>query len=439
MSKAWRNTIIIIIVAVASAFAIHLYFKQSNDNNTAEQEYQECAAPEPEPVYRWGVCIDSLDIVDGIIGRNELLSNILFRYDVSAQTVYQIDKASEKTWSVRKIQSGKPYHIIRERDSVATARFFVYDINKTDYVVYSLSDSIYSYMGAVSVDTVMNYISGSIESSLWNAMIDQGAAPDLAGMLADIYSWTIDFFGIQRRDSFSVYYQELYADSVRVATGNILAANFITSGTNHYAFRYAYHNERGEYFDEKGTSLRRAFLKAPLSYTRISSRFSNARLHPIKKIVRAHHGVDYAAPSGTPVYSVGDGVVTARAWDSKGGGNYIKIKHNSTYTTEYMHLRGFAKGISVGTHVSQGQLIGYVGMTGTATGPHLDYRVFKNGTAIDPLRMDLPAVDPIKQEDMPEYLRSVSGYMRMVGLSVPDSLLSDSIVADTIIISESND
>ena len=381
----------------------------------------------PQPVYRWGVCIDSLDIVDGTIGRNEVLSNILFRYGVSAQTIHYIDRSSDSTWSVRKMQSGKPYHIIRDRDSIATARYFIYDINKTDYAVYSLTDSIFSYRGTLPVDTVYNYISGSIQSSLWNAMIEQGAAPDLAGMLADIYSWTIDFFGIQSRDSFTVYYQELYADSERVATGNILAANFITSGTNHYAFRYIYHNERGEYFDENGTSLRRAFLKAPLSYSRISSKFSNARLHPIKKIVRAHHGVDYAAPSGTPVYSVGDGVVTAKAWDNKGGGNYIKIKHNSTYTTEYMHLRGFAKGISVGTHVSQGQLIGYVGMTGTATGPHLDYRVFKNGTAIDPLRMDLPAVDPISPEDMPLYLASVRELMKTIGLEVHDSITTDSI------------
>ena len=381
----------------------------------------------PQPVYRWGVCIDSLDIVDGTIGRNEMLSNILLRYGVSAQTIFNLDRASESTWSVRKMQQGKPYHIILDRDSMATARYFVYDINKTDYAVYSLSDSIYSYTGSVPVDTVMNYISGSIQSSLWNAMIEQGAAPDLAGMLADIYSWTIDFFGIQRRDSFAVYYQELYADSVRVATGNILAANFITSGTNHYAFRYIYHNERGEYFDENGTSLRRAFLKAPLSYSRISSKFSNARVHPVTKVVRAHHGVDYAAPAGTPVYSVGDGVVVTKAWDSKGGGNYLKIKHNSTYTTEYLHLRGYAKGINQGTHVSQGQLIGYVGSTGVSTGPHLDYRVFKNGTAIDPLRMDLPAVDPIKPEDMPQYLTSVKDLMKAVGIAVQDSISADSI------------
>lgn len=371
--------------------------------------------PEPEPTYRWGVCIDSLEILDGTIGRNELLSNILLRNGVSSKTIHYVSLASEESWSVRKMQAGKTYHILA-KDSVP--QYFVYDINAVNYAVYSLADSIYSYTGSIPTDTVLKHVSGSITSSLWNAMMEQGAAPDLTGMLADIYSWTIDFFGIQQRDSFSVYYQEVFADSVRVATGHILAANFVTGGRDHYAFRYIYHNERGEYFDEGGTSLRRAFLKAPLSYSRISSKFSNARVHPVTKVVRAHHGVDYAAPSGTPVYSVGDGVVTVKAWDTKGGGNYLKIRHNSTYTTEYMHLKGFAKGIQQGTHVSQGQLIGYVGATGVATGPHLDYRVFKNGTAIDPLRMDLPAVDPIRPEDMPQYIKTISPYMEIIGIPV---------------------
>ena len=433
MSRVWCHTIILFVLTIGFTLSC----KQKNA--TPEQEISQVVEPEPVHNYRWGICIDSLDILDGTIGRNELLSTILYRHNVSSQTIYYLEKEAEKSWSVRKMQAGKPYHIIRDRDSVATARFFVYDINKVDYAVYSLSDSIYSYTGSIPVDTIDNYISGSIQSSLWNAMIEQGAAPELAGMLADIYSWTIDFFGIQKNDSFSVYYQEMYADSVRVATGNILAANFITSGSNHYAFRYIYHNERGEYFDQNGTSLRRAFLKAPLSYSRISSKFSNARVHPVTKVVRAHHGVDYAAPSGTPVYSVGDGVIITKGWDSKGGGNYLKIKHNSTYTTEYMHLRGFASGINQGTHVSQGQLIGYVGMTGVATGPHLDYRVFKNGTAIDPLRMDLPAVDPITPQDMPQYINAISGYMKLMGLSVPDSIQLNTINQDSITTPESND
>lgn len=399
-----------------TAAALLLSCNGRNPGNTeSESIAQDTIVP---PNIRWGVCIDSLDIQDGSVGRGELLSSILVRNGVSMNTIHYVEKASDSTWSVRRIQAGKPYHILHDRDSAATARYFVYDINAVKYVVYSLKDSIYSYMGTIPTDTVTRYVSGSISSSLWNAMMEQGAAPDLTGMLADIYSWTIDFFGIQQRDSFCVYYQEVYADSVRVASGNILAANFITGGKDHYAFRYRYHNDHGEYFDENGTSLRRAFLKAPLSYSRISSKFSNARVHPVTKVVRAHHGVDYAAPSGTPVYSVGDGVVITKAWDSKGGGNYVKIKHNSTYTTEYMHLKGFAQGLKQGDRVSQGQLIGYVGATGVATGPHLDYRVFKNGTAIDPLRMDLPAVDPISPEDMPEYLTSIKDYMKMIGLQI---------------------
>lgn len=374
---------------------------------------------QPEHMVRWGICVDSLDVEDQTIGSGEMLSQILSRYGVSRQRIHEIGLLSESTFSVRKLRSGRPYHMIREHDSLATARYFVYDISAVDYVVFSLTDSLFSYMGQMPVDTVTKSISGSITSSLWNAMIASGAAPELAGKLSDVYSWTIDFFGIQKGDSFKVYYQDLYADSVRIGSGTILGANFITGGKNHYAFYYRYRDDRGEYFDEQGNSLRRAFLKAPLSYSRISSHFSNARVHPITKVVRAHHGVDYAAPAGTPVYSIGDGVVTVKGWDAKGGGNYLKIKHNATYTTEYMHLKGFASGIAQGVHVSQGQLIGYVGSTGMSTGPHLDFRVFKNGTAINPLSMDLPAVDPIKPEDMPAYIQSAAPVMRMFGLDVP--------------------
>jgi murein DD-endopeptidase MepM/ murein hydrolase activator NlpD len=305
---------------------------------------------------------------------------------------------------------------------LACAEYFIYDINAIEYAVYKLTDSISSYLGTIPTDTVTNSISGSIESSLWNAMIASGAAPELAGTLSDVYSWTIDFFGIQPKDSFAVYYEEIYADSVRVGTGNILAANFITGNKNHFAFYYTYREDRGEYFDENGQSLRRAFLKAPLKYNRISSHFSNARRHPVTKVVRPHHGVDYAAPSGTPVHSVGDGTVIGKGWDSKGGGNFVRIKHNATYTTLYMHLKGFADGIYQGARVSQGQTIGYVGSTGVSTGPHLDYRVYKNGTAINPLSMDLPAVDPIAEEDMPAYLSSVKHYMKQVGLEFIDTL-----------------
>ncbi len=400
---------------MALASVTSCFFKSAEQQAEPEPD----AVREPEHIVRWGICVDSLDVEDQVIGNGEVLSQILTRYGVSQRRIHDIDRISDSTFSVRKLRTNRPYHIIREHDSVATARFFVYDISSVEYVVFSLTDSLYSYLGKMPVDTLVKTISGSITSSLWNAMIASGAAPELAGKLSDVYSWTIDFFGIQKGDSFIVYYQDLYADSVRIGSGTILGANFITGGKNHYAFNYTYREGRSEYFDEAGTSLRRAFLKAPLSYSRISSHFSNARVHPITKVVRAHHGVDYAAPAGTPVYSIGDGVVTVKGWDAKGGGNYLKIKHNATYTTEYMHLKGFASGIAQGVHVSQGQLIGYVGSTGLSTGPHLDFRVFKNGTAINPLSMDLPAVDPIKPEDMPAYLNATAPVMRLFGLDVP--------------------
>lgn len=393
-------------------------FRTPQANADSEQVPDEVR--HPEHMVRWGICIDSFDVEDCIIGNGEVLSQILSRYGVSRQRIHDIDRMSDSTFNVRKIRANRPYHIVREHDSLATARYFVYDISSVEYVVFSLTDSLFSYMGQMPVDTLLKTISGSITSSLWNAMIACGAAPELAGKLSDVYSWTIDFFGVQKGDSFKVYYQDLYADSVRIGSGTILGANFITGGKDHYAFYYRYRDDRGEYFSEDGTSLRRAFLKAPLSYSRISSHFSNARVHPITKVVRAHHGVDYAAPAGTPVYSIGDGVVTVKGWDAKGGGNYLKIKHNATYTTEYMHLKGFANGIAQGVHVSQGQLIGYVGSTGLSTGPHLDFRVFKNGTAINPLSMDLPAVDPIKPEDMPAYIQSTASVMRLFGLEVPE-------------------
>jgi murein DD-endopeptidase MepM/ murein hydrolase activator NlpD len=220
--------------------------------------------------------------------------------------------------------------------------------------------------------------------------------------LSRIFAWTIDFFGIQKGDRFRVIYDELYVDSISIGIGNIYAVQFNHYGDENYAFRF-YQDERFDYFDDEGQSLRKAFLKAPLDYYRISSRFSHSRLHPVLRIRRPHRGVDYAAPKGTPVLSIGDGTVIARAYQRGGGGNYLKIKHNSVYTTTYMHLSGFAEGIHTGARVSQGQVIGYVGATGLATGPHLDFRIAENGSLVDPLKVEAPPVEPVKEENIIRY------------------------------------
>ncbi len=374
------------------------------NDNSGKETSKKCA----EPKFLYGICIDSLDVTEGNVKRNEFLANILQREGVSYNTVNYIDRNKRDVFDVRKIKVGNKYVFLKTRDSIPTAKYWIYEIDRTNYAVFQLTDSLSAWRGEKEVITKVEHVGVEIKSSLWNAMAEAGCDYSLILELSDIYAWTIDFFGIQPGDSCKVIFEEKYiaGDTVPFGIGNVLASYFKNKGEGKYAFGYE-QNGRKEYFDENGDNLRKAFLKAPLNYRRISSTFSEARLHPVHKIVRPHHGVDYAAPSGTPVQSIGDGTVVDKGWDKKGGGNYLKIKHNSTYTTTYMHLKGFAKGISKGCKVKQGQTIGYVGMTGTATGPHLDFRLQKNGTYIDPLKFKSPSAEPVKKENLEQYKKDI--------------------------------
>ncbi len=382
-----------------------------NNDNSTKKTSKKCA----EPKFLYGICIDSLDVKEDCVKKNEFLANILQKEGVSYNTVNYIDRNCRKVFDVRKIKVGNKYVFLTTRDSIPTAKYWIYEIDRTNYAVFQLTDSIAAWKGEKEVITKVEHVGVEIKSSLWNAMAEAGCDYSLILELSDIYAWTIDFFGIQPGDSCKVIFEERYiaGDTVPFGIGNVLAAYFKNNGEGKYAFSYE-NNGRMEYFDENGDNLRKAFLKAPLNYRRISSTFSEARLHPVHKIVRPHHGVDYAAPSGTPVQSIGDGTVIAKGWDKKGGGNYLKIKHNSTYTTTYMHLKGFAKGISQGCKVKQGQTIGYVGMTGTATGPHLDFRLQKNGKYIDPLKFKSPSAEPVKKENMEAFRHSVDTLIRVL-------------------------
>ena len=273
-------------------------------------------------------------------------------------------------------------------------------------VVYRLGDlrvidltkrPIEAYTYNKPVTLKRRYVEGSISSSLWNVIADQGADPLLAIRISDVYAWQIDFFDVKEGDSFQVIYNEAYIDdTTALGIASIEGAIFTHQGKTYQAFPFTQDSVH-QFFDAEGNSLRKAFLKAPLDYYRITSRFTNARFHPILKRYRAHHGVDYAAPTGTPVKTIGDGTVIFKGW-TNGGGNTVKIKHNSVYTTSYMHLSRYAKGLQVGKHVSQGDEIAYVGSTGLSTGPHLDFRVYKNGEAINPLDMEAPPSEPIRPE-----------------------------------------
>ncbi len=345
----------------------------------------------------YGINVDSLRVKRGKVKRRQHLSDILLKYGVNYGVIDYFARHTKKIFDVRQIRQGHQYAVICKKDSLETPVWFAYEISPSHYVLYHLHDSLYAMRGDKPVVKKQVVTKGTIQSSLWNAMVKAHDDPNLAIQLSDIYAWTIDFFELRKGDTYKAVYNKIYVDSSYVGLGKVKAADFITREGHHYAF-YFEQNGKGDYFDENGKSLERTFLKAPLKYRRISSRFSNHRWHPILKIYRPHHGVDYAAAEGTPVHSLGDGVVVKKGYQRNGAGNYIKIRHNSVYTTQYAHLRAFAKGIRVGVHVRQGQLIGYVGHTGLATGPHLDFRVYKYGRAVNPLSIKSPPAKPIASQ-----------------------------------------
>ncbi len=393
----------LVILALISVFIYSCTNTSNKSKDTNLAEIPEDTVIIAPPNLLFGLPVDSFVIENNEVKRNEFLASILLKYDISYKQIDALATKSKSIFDVRKIKVGNPYYMFLSNDSLHQAKYFVYEIDKINYITYSLDDSITISKGQKEVKQVKKTATGKITSSLWNAMTENGVSPVLALELSDIYAWTVDFFGIEKGDYFKVLYTESYVDSTSVGISSIEGALFHHRGDNYYAFNFQEDSATYNYFDEKGKSLRKAFLKAPLKFSRISSRFSNSRMHPVLKIRRPHHGVDYAAPKGTHVFSIGDGRVIARGYQPKGGGNYLKIRHNSVYTTVYMHLNGFAKGINQGDKVKQGELIGYVGATGLATGPHLDYRVFKNGKPIDPLKVKAPPVEPVKKEDMKRF------------------------------------
>lgn len=386
---------------------------ESADNITIES-----AAEHAVPQLKYGLDISRYDVEPGEIKKGEFFGSIMDGLGVDANQVQRILKASSGVFDARKIKLGSQYEVLREKDSIGAAAFFVYELDNLSYAVVSLKDSLYARIYEKEVVPVRKKASVTINTSLWNDVQKAGIPALMALKLSDVYDCTIDFFGLQAGDSFEVMYDELSHNGEYMGLGKIYYAEFMHAGKQYNAIRFDAGENSSQFWNEKGESMKKAFLKAPLNFTRISSRFTYARKHPVLRIVRPHTGVDYAAPSGTPVVALGDGVVTHRGW-AGGGGNTIKIKHPGNYVTSYMHLKGYAKGIAVGSRVSRGQLIGYVGSTGLSTGPHLDFRVYKNGKPIDPLKMESPSVEPVSKEDMPAFQAQMQRYRyQMDSLSV---------------------
>jgi len=354
--------------------------------------------------YLYGIKTNLFEVIENKISRNKNLSDILLDAGLPYTQIFRITQCCQRIFDVRKIKAGNPFTCFyAKNDKSKRLHYFVYEINKSEFVALDLHDT--TNMQVIKGHKPVTYkerrVEGVVNSSLWDAMVDKGMSPNLAMEMANKFAWQVDFFAIQKGDFFKVVYVEEFIDSKSVGVKELKFAQFNQGGENYFAIPFPQKNGKIAYYDEKGHGMKKAFLKAPLQFSRISSYFSEARFHPVLRIVRPHHGVDYAAPTGTPVMAIGNGIVEKVAY-SGGGGNTICIKHTNTYTSSYMHLSRFAN-IHVGSKVQQGQIIGYVGMTGLATGPHLDFRIYKNGGAVNPLKIVSPPADPVTKGRQAEF------------------------------------
>lgn len=352
----------------------------------------------------YGFNLDRWHTVEGKINAGDVLSKVLMPLGVSAAELDQLIKRSEGVFDVRKIRPDHKWISLFTSDSASSPSFFIYEKNAKDYVVFALEDSLNVWSDSKPVERQDRMVRGSISSSLYEALQDANAPAELALEMSSIYAWTIDFYRLQKDDSFELFFEEELVDGQPIGKQHIKAARFTHNGKERLAYFYEHDSVYG-YFDEAGGSLRKAFLKAPVEFSRISSRFTKKRFHPVLKRYKSHLGTDYAAPHGTPIVAVGDGTVIKSGYTS-GNGNYVKIRHNGTYETQYLHMS--KRACKVGDFVTQGEVIGYVGSTGLATGPHVCFRFWKNGVQIDHLGEEFPPAEPIPAALMPAFLEEIN-------------------------------
>ena len=357
-----------------------------------------------------GFCSDTLQIREGKVQKGQFFSNLLNSLGMGASEAYKLTQACDTVFDVRTLRVGNPYKTYYAEDEL---HYLVYERDRMNCVIFDCQHPYGAWAYQKPITYVDRYADVTISTSLWNDMIAADVSPLLIVNLSDVYAWTIDFFGLQKGDKFRVLYQEKLCDGEVVAVDTVRYAVFSHAGKDFPAIMFDQKDGGNIWWNEKGESMRKAFLKAPLQYSRISSGFTHARKHPITRKVQPHTGVDYAAPTGTPVMTIGDGVVVEKGYKGAGG-NTVKIKHNSVYTTAYLHLSKYASGLKVGQRVKQGEVIGYVGSTGRSTGPHLDFRVWKNGTPINPLTMDSPPAEPLKDINKAAFEAAIKSYQDMV-------------------------
>lgn len=343
--------------------------------------------------------LDSLRCVEGKVKSGQFFSTLMTGLGLNAQEAYDLTMACDTVFDVKNLRVGNEYKAYYDGQIL---KYVIYRQDRTTDILFKCQAPYNVSKVTRPVTVRKRYADVTINSSLWNDMRAAGASPLIILSLSDIYAWTVDFFGLQKGDRFRVLYEEKVCDGEVIAIDTVRYAIFSHNGKDLPMVMYDQKDGGNIWWNEKGESMRKAFLKAPLKFSRISSGFSYARRHPVTRRVQPHTGIDYAAPKGTPVMSIGDGVVTSKKYEGAGG-NTVRIRHNSVYSTAYLHLSGYAKGLKVGQRVRQGEVIGYVGSTGRSTGPHLDFRVWKNGSPINPLKMESPPAEPLKKENLEDF------------------------------------
>lgn len=428
-----KNRILWGFLAVALLAAVVTFLLWRSTASPAEEQVVPAdSVSVAMPVLKYGLPIEQYNVRYDTLRPRQTLAEVLFSFGFTAQQIHTLVQCPDSIFDARRLRPGQACALLCAKDSAATPRYFVYEESVKEYVVFDLLDNYTAVRGKNPAEWRNAEVAGVVNSSLWVAMQESNASPQLAVLLSHIFGWSIDFFGIQKGDEFRLIYSQEYVEEKPLNNFRIEAASFRASDSTVYAIPFVQDGEE-LFYNADGNSLEGAFLKAPLDYYRISSRFSNSRFHPVLKRYRAHHGVDYAAPKGTPVYAVGSGKVIAKAYQAGGGGNYVKIRHNSTYVTTYMHLSRFAKGLKVGDAVKQKQVIGYVGSTGISTGPHLDFRVHENGKPINPLTIKSQPKKPISEVNKPAFNAVCDSLVgRLKGIRIA-TLPADSLVADTVL------
>ncbi|WP_397363909.1 peptidoglycan DD-metalloendopeptidase family protein [Olleya sp. R77988] len=363
---------------------------------------------EPEQFYEFGFNLNNYVVKRDTIRKGDSFGEILQRNQIDYSKIFEITQETKDTFDIRRLQIGKPYTLLCSNDSLQQPKCFIYQPTKTDYVVINFQDSIHAYSSTKPIKYVEKEVSGIIESNISEALAKQGKSVLLAYKMSDIYAWTIDFFRLQKNDKFKVIYTEKYIDdTIYAGIENIKAAYFEHNNEPFYAFEFETDTIKRikDYFSEEAKNLRRAFLKAPVEYKRISSRYNlNRRIALYGNRVRAHKGTDFAANIGTPIMATANGTVVESRY-SKSAGNLVAVKHNSTYTTKYFHMK--SRKAKIGDFVKQGDVIGWVGMTGNTSGPHVCYRFWKNGKEVDPFKQKLPEAEPISDSLKAKYLKFV--------------------------------